>query len=180
MHEKSRIVLSTINSVYDPLGLASPVIPEGKLILQQLIVMWKKANNNPLGWLNQPWHGWRDVLSSLENVSIPRCYCWGSGTIERRENHAFSDTSKEAIGTGVYLREVNGGGEISISLLHRRSKIAPVHLTSISRLELCSRVLATQAVRMIRKELEVNEEIYYSNSKVVLGYIQNKSRRFYV
>ena len=35
---------------------------------------------------------------------------------------------------------------------------------------------------MIRKELdvEVNEEIYYSDSKVVLGYIQNESRRFYV
>ena len=35
---------------------------------------------------------------------------------------------------------------------------------------------------MIRKELdvEVNEEIYYSDSKVVLGYIQNESRRFYI
>ena len=35
---------------------------------------------------------------------------------------------------------------------------------------------------MIRKGLdaEVNEEIYYSDSKVVLGYIQNESRRFYV
>ena len=35
---------------------------------------------------------------------------------------------------------------------------------------------------MICKELdvEVNGEIYYSGSKVVLGYIQNESRRFYV
>ena len=35
---------------------------------------------------------------------------------------------------------------------------------------------------MIRKELdvEVNEGIYYSDSKVVLGYIQNESRRLYV
>ena len=35
---------------------------------------------------------------------------------------------------------------------------------------------------MIRKKLdvEVNEEIYYSDSKVVLGYIQNESRRFYI
>ena len=34
-----RGVLSTINSVYDPLGLASPVVIEGKLILQRLILM---------------------------------------------------------------------------------------------------------------------------------------------
>ena len=35
---------------------------------------------------------------------------------------------------------------------------------------------------MICKELdvEVNGEIYYSGSKVVLGYIQNESRRFYL
>lgn len=35
---------------------------------------------------------------------------------------------------------------------------------------------------MIRKELDVkvNEETYYPDLKVVLGYIQNESRRFYV
>ena len=45
-----------------------------------------------------------------------------------------------------------------------------------------SAVLTTQVIRMIRKELdvEVNKEIYYSDSKVVLGYIQNESRRFYI
>lgn len=90
-----------------------------------------------------------------------------------REIHAFSDASKKAIGTAVYLREVDTGGEISVSLLYRRSKIAPIHSTSIPRLELCSAVLAIQAVGMIRKELDVkvNEDIYYSDSKVVLGYI---------
>ena len=156
-----RGVLSTINSVYDPLGLASPVVLEGKLILQRLVLMGKKANNNnPLGWddplpeiMNQRWRRWRDVLPDLEKVSIPRCYHRREfGTVERREIHAFSDASKEAIGTAVYLREVDGEGEISVSLLYGRSKIAPVHSTSIPRLELCSAVLATQAVRMICKE----------------------------
>ena len=39
------------NSVYNPLGLVFPVILEGKLILQQLVIMQKKVNrNDPLGW----------------------------------------------------------------------------------------------------------------------------------
>ena len=82
----------------------------------------------------------------------------------------------------MYLREINSEGDISVSLLFGRSKVAPTHSTSIPRLELCSAVLSTNAVRMIRKELDVkiDEEIYYSDSKVVLGYIQNESRRSYV
>ena len=64
--------------MYAPLGLALPVILEGKLILQQLVIMGKKANNNPLGWddplpedMNQRWSRWKDNLPKLEEVSIP-------------------------------------------------------------------------------------------------------------
>ena len=186
-----RGVLSVINSVYDPLGLVSPVILEGKLILQQLVIMGKKVNgNDPLGWddplpekMKHRWSRWRDALPKLEEVLIPRCHHpKGFGTVTRREIHAFSDASKEAIGAAVYLREFNNDGVVSVSLLFGRSKMAPTHTTSIPRLELCSAVLATQAVMMIRRELDVqiDEEVYYSDSKVVLGYIQNESRRFYV
>ena len=82
----------------------------------------------------------------------------------------------------MHLREFNNDGVVSVSLLFGRSKMAPTRTTSIPRLELCSAVLATQAIMMIRRELDVqiDEEIYYSDSKVVLGYIQNESRRFYV
>lgn len=60
--------------------------------------------------------------------------------------------------------------------------MAPSHMTSISRLVLCSTVLVTQDIMMncIELGIEIDEEIYYSNSKVVLGYIQNESKRFYV
>ena len=153
--------------------------------------MGKKVNgNDPLGWddplsekMKHRCSRWRDALPKLEEVLIPRCHHpKGFGTVTRREIHAFSDVSKEAIGAAVYLREFNNDGVVSVSLLFGRSKMAPTHTTSIPRLELCSAVLATQAVMMIRRELDVqiDEEIYYSDSKVVLGYIQNESRRFYV
>lgn len=46
-----RGVLSTVNSIYDPLGLAVPVLLEGRLLLQKLIIIGKSKNNEKLlGW----------------------------------------------------------------------------------------------------------------------------------
>ena len=153
--------------------------------------MGKKKNNDvPLGWddplpdtLLSQWQRWRNSLADLEKVAVPRCYHpIGFGTVVRREIHAFSDASKDAIGAAVYLRQVNEKGEVSISLLFGQSKVAPVQTTSIPRLELCAAVLVTQAVAKISKEIDmkIDDVVFYTDSKVVIGYINNESRRFYV
>ena len=186
-----RGVLSVVNSIYDPLGLAVPVLLEGKLLLQQLVLMGKKNNNDtPLGWddplpdtLLSQWQRWRNSLPHLEKVSVPRCYHPADfGRVIRREIHAFSDASKDAIGASVYLRLFNQNGEICTALLFGQSKVAPAQTTSIPRLVLCAAVLATQAVARITREIdmEVNAITFYTDSKVVLGYVQNESRRFHV
>lgn len=46
-----RGVLSVVNSIYDPLGLAAPVLLEGRLLLQQLVAVGKKTTATAsLGW----------------------------------------------------------------------------------------------------------------------------------
>ena len=129
-----RGVLSIVNSVYDNLGLASPFVLRGKLILQELVFMGKKGNKGSrLGWddplpenMRLRWSHWRDSLAQLEDVSVPRCYHpEGFGSIKRREIHAFSDASEEAVGTAVYLREIDTEGSVGVSLLFGPSKVAP-------------------------------------------------------
>ena len=186
-----RGVLSVVNSIYDRLGLAVPVLLEGKLLLQQLVLLGKKNNKEkPLAWddplpetLLSQWQRWRNSLPHLEKVSVPRCYHpTGFGKTIRREIHTFSDASKDAIGASIYLRLFNDEGEICTALLFGQSKVAPAQTTSIPRLELCATVLASQAVHKIEKEIdmETDEITFYTDSKVILGYIQNESRRFYV
>ena len=63
-----RGVLSTVNYIYDVLGLAVPALLKGSLLLQKLVVMGKNKNNDkPLGWddplpdaLLTQWRRWRD------------------------------------------------------------------------------------------------------------------------
>ena len=186
-----RGVLSTVNSIYDPLGLAVPVLLEGKLLLQQLVIMGRKKHNDmPQGW-DDPlpemqrlqWQRWQGSLKELEEIAVPRCYrSEDFGRIAQTEIHMFADASKDAIGASVYLRLINLKGEISTTLLLGKSKVAPAQSTSIPRLELCAAVLAVQAGTRVLKEidLEIDHVTYYTDSKVVLGYLQNDSRRFYV
>lgn len=116
-------------------------------------------------------------------MAVPRCYHSKSFEgVKRTELHAFSDASKDAIGTAVYLRQVSKDGEISVSLVCGQAKVAPIQPTSIPRLELCAAVLSTRAVSKILKELDlkVDKVTFYTDSKIVLGYIKNEARRFHV
>ena len=185
-----RGVLSVINSIYDPMGLAVPVTLKGKLLLQSLVIMGKERNGESLGWddplpddLARQWQRWKHSLSDLRNIKVPRC-CQPKNLeqVMRAELHAFADASKDAIGAAIYLRLLGEDNMASTTLLYGQSKVAPAKTTSIPRLELCGAVLATQAVRKILKEMDmtIDEVVFYTDSKVVLGYIQNSSRRFYV
>lgn len=122
-------------------------------------------------------------MADLKKVSVPRCYYpVGFGTAVRREIDAFSDASEDAVRAAVYLRQVNDRGENCTALIFGQSRVEPVQITSIPRLELCAAVLTAQAVDKCTKEkdMEIDEVTFYTDSKVVLGYIQNESRRLYV
>ena len=182
-----RGVLSIVNSVYDPLGFAVPVMLEGRKILQQLVHMGErtKENNTPLAWddplptaMMNRWTRWRDSLVELQNLSVPRCYRPKDfGSVTRAELHAFSDASQDAIGTAVYHCQFNEANEVSMALIYSQTRVALLNPTSIPRLELCGAVLADQAAQRVLKEidLKISDVIYYIDSKVVLDYITNKS-----
>merc|ERR1719277_2228995 len=69
-----RGILSSIASVFDPLGLISPVILGGKKILQQ-VTAEKKGWDEPLEDSTRiEWERWIRDIVNLDKVSIPRCY----------------------------------------------------------------------------------------------------------
>ena len=186
-----RGVLSLVNSIYDPLGLAAPILLEGRLLLKQLVTMGKKTSNSAsLGWddplpeaLARRWQRWKSGLLKLEDMSVRRCYHPKNfGAATRVEVHAFSDASQRAIGAAVYLRQFKKRDEAAVSLVFGRANVAPTNPVSIPRLELCGAVLAAQATDKIVKEMEmpISKVVFYTDSKVVIGYITNESRRFYV
>ena len=178
--------------MYDPLGFAVSVMLEGRKILQQLVVMDHRTsgNNTPLSWddplpeeMMNRWIRWRDSLMELQRLFVLRCYHPKDfGPVAKAELHVFSDASQDAIGAAVYLCQFNKANIESTFLVYGQARVAPAHQTSIPRLELCAAVLAVQAAKRVLKEIdiEIADVANYTDSKVVLGYIANESRRFYV
>ena len=81
----------------------------------------------------------------------------------------------------MYLHSVNVRGDISITFVIGESKLPPKAATTIPRMELCATVNAVQSAianfsEMLKKQTEKIK--FYSESKVVLGYINNEERRF--
>lgn len=90
-----RGILSTVSSIFDPLGLVAPVLLEGKGILQDLCrsgLDWDDPIPDPV---RARWEKWRTELHLLEHLSVPRCYKPKNfGCVVKRELHHFSDASK--------------------------------------------------------------------------------------
>ncbi|PFX28554.1 hypothetical protein AWC38_SpisGene6700 [Stylophora pistillata] len=102
--------------------------------------------------------------------------------VSRWELHTFCDASNEAVGAVSYLKTIQDDGNIQVSFVLGKAKLAPSHATTVPCLELSTAMLGVEIVELIIEELDIKPEVitYYSDSRVVLGYITNESRCFYV
>lgn len=178
-----RGILSTVASIYDPLGFVAPFVLLGKQILQQLCR--DKADwDDPLSSeLKSRWESWLSDLKNLANVKIDRCYLPKDfGEVRKYEVHHFTDASVAGYGVCTYLRAISEAGQIHCSLVFAKARVAPTKVTTVPRLELSAAVVAVRVSDMLKAELEleITEEFFWTDSQVVLGYISNDARRFHV
>lgn len=178
-----RGVLSTVASVFDPLGFVAPFILTGKKILQTMC-------RDKVGWdeplteeLKPCWELWLRDLQDLATVKISRCYVPPAcKDVLSYELHNFADASVFGYGVCSYLRTVMKNREVHCSLVMGKARVAPTKVTTIPRLELSAAVVASRIGDLLQRELELDElsQFYWTDSKVVLGYINNDARRFQV
>ncbi|RXN11518.1 hypothetical protein ROHU_029945 [Labeo rohita] len=178
-----RGVLSTINSLFDPFGFAAPVIIKGRSLLRQLTMEawdWDAPLSEQM--FNE-WKSWRDLLEELEKLTISKAYTPNTlNNAERKEMCVFCDASTTAIAAVAYLRTTDTDGKVNTGFICGKAKLTPRPEITIPRLELCAAVLAVEIADTVTDEIDVKFDAvtFYSDSKVVLGYIHNESRRFYV
>ena len=176
-----RGILSSISSIYDPLGLVAPFLLKGRKVLQKITAETTRWDDDVKQEHVQEWDEWRKELPHLAALKIDRCYKpLNFGEPIKSSLHCFSDASMTGYGVSVYLRQVNQEGRIHVSLVLGKSRVSPLKPTTIPRLELTAAAVSSKVARMVRKEINILnlQEFYWTDSQIVLGYIANESRRF--
>ncbi|CAG9583357.1 unnamed protein product [Danaus chrysippus] len=171
-----RQVTSAVMSTFDPMGLASPVLIQGKRLLQNL---WRSG----VGWDDlvtpESEESWREYLlhvQLLESLRIPRCFASASG---EGELHTFTDASEAAYACAVYWREKKDG-VWTTHLLAGKARVTPLKPVSIPRLELQAALLGTRLAQSVLEELDVvpKRRTYWTDSSTVLAWIRSDPRTF--
>lgn len=78
---------------------------------------------------------------------------------------------------------MNDQQQVYTSLVLAKARVAPSEATTIPRLELQAAVLSTVLCNFVKKQLhnmDIERTYFYTDSQVVLGYINNDSRRFLI
>ena len=167
-----REILKWISSIFDPLGLISPVtISAAKLFLQQL---WQKQ----LAWdtelsedLCSAWEGISHNIIHAAELSFSR-QCVNMVPTPDVTLHVFADASPKAYGAVAYFQQ----GKTS-SLVMSKSRAAPLKTLSMPKLELMAAVLAARLCVFITTSLSINCSVQlWTDSQIVLFWITNNKR----
>ena len=145
-----RGILANLVKVYDPLGLVSLVMLQGKLIYHAACKL-KTSLDVPLQEaVTKQWQKWERDLP--EAVSFPRSLTSYQEPIEEVKLHTFGDASVRRVSAAVYAVVMQASG-VTQGLVAAKSRLAKQGLT-IPRLELLTGHMAVNLSVNVRKALE--------------------------
>ncbi|GFT98733.1 integrase catalytic domain-containing protein [Trichonephila clavipes] len=86
----------------------------------------------------------------------------------------FADASEAAYGAVVYLQCFLHNGVAKVSILASKSRVAPIRVISIPRLELCACVLLAQLVTL---RLNISDIVLHTDSTIALAWLNTPANR---
>ncbi|XP_077073702.1 uncharacterized protein LOC143724510 [Siphateles boraxobius] len=176
-----RGILSIMSSVYDPLGMLSPVILPARNILQELCRQRTGWDETVPEHFAQQWTEWTEELQQLTDFGVDRCFKppeFGK-TMQARLHH-FCDACETGYGTVTYLVQKNSSNQILCSFVLGKARVAPLKPPTIPRMELTAAALAVKVDVMLKKELQLplSDSRFWTDSTAVLKYLANENIRF--
>lgn len=175
-----RNVLKLTASIFDVLGLLTPVTLYAKLFIKKLWSIKLDWDDAPPTELQEMWVKFQCELKLLEGMSFSRHI--GISPSYEVILVGTCDASQVAYGCNIYARVQSPSGDVTVSLICGKSKLSPMTSPSLPRLELCGLVLLSKLMKLVLKTYEPRVEIskFYclSDSKVTIDWVKSPAYRW--
>lgn len=169
-----RTMLSDISRIFDPLGLLSPCTVIAKLMIQHLWTLRLNWDDAVPEEMNERWCHFRKHFTLLNDLQIPRHVTCNSPI--SIEIHGFCDSSKLAYGCCIYLRSIDQTGNVQVRLLCAKTRVAPIKVITIPRLELCGALMLARLTSIVKQSLNVETTPFlWCDSQIVLHWIRTSA-----
>lgn len=177
-----RNILSTIARCYDPLGFLAPVTLLAKLLIKQLWILKLDWDETPPSDLVHTWGQFKVGLPLLSNFQSPRHI--GTEPNQSVFIVGFADACLTSFGAVVYLGSTLDSGEVQVHLICAKSKVSPMKVVSIPRLELCAAHLLAKLLHFIvgfyQSRLNITNIYALSDSTVTLNWIATNASKLQI
>ena len=175
-------ILSTSSSLYDPLGFLIPFLLTARLLLQELWRLEYDWHTEIEGKLLDVWKKWLENVKFVPTIRLPRRYITTDEPVHCIQLHIFADASESAYGAVGYLRYTLKSGKHECAFVMSKARLAPLKTKTLARLELCAALSGARISRLIVHEIDlpIEKVVYWSDSMIVVQYVQNGKRRFKV
>ena len=147
-----RMLLSIVNSCYDPYGLLSPITIQMKIALRR---MYSKELN--IGWddelpreIKEQWVRVLSRVKEAEKVSFKRCVK-PENSVGQPDLVICNNGSELAMCSATYVRWECTEGDVDCRLWAAKTRVTPLQKLTIPRIEMQSAVMGVRLAESIKK-----------------------------
>lgn len=175
-----RNILADIQRFFDPLGWISPAIVLAKMLIQKLWLEkleWDDAVNETIA---NEWIKLRIGFEKLNEIEIDRWIKTNNEDLHKTTLHGFSDASEKAYCAVVYARVETKNGDIKVTIIASKTRVAPVKSITLPRLELCGALLLSKLLTQTCEAMRISKDKVYAwtDSSVVLSWLFGDPHRW--
>ena len=152
-----------------------------KVLLQRTWQAGKDWDDELPPQLAFEWTRWKDKLSLFTDFPINWCYQHKEKDILAMELHGFADASMSVYACVIHLHVLYTDASVSVSLVYSKTKVAPLKVNSIPKLELCRVVLLVKTLEYVSAILKfpIHKTFAWTDSTAVLGWLHTTPHRLH-
>ncbi|XP_075157594.1 uncharacterized protein LOC142230857 [Haematobia irritans] len=165
-----REVLSQISKLFDPAGWLAPCVVLAKITMQRIWIDRTQWDEVIKPESLSCWKRFQTSFSPITSIRIPRWLNYSPAC--SIEFHGFCDASEKAYAAAIFVR-IQLGDIFYSHLLTSKTRVSPIKIISIPRLELCGAVLLAELVDNTIPQLRLKNYsiICWTDSTIVLSWL---------